>query len=64
MPVNDYFVLWNHASIRVLDIRHTILRAGEELCSYRLPASSFVYATRGVAQILLDGEVYRSPCAA
>ncbi|RFB33113.1 AraC family transcriptional regulator [Brevibacillus sp. VP] len=60
MPVNDYFVLWNHASIRVLDIRHTILRAGEELCSYRLPASSFVYATRGVAQILLDGEVYRS----
>ncbi|WP_068793398.1 AraC family transcriptional regulator [Brevibacillus laterosporus] len=60
MQMNDYFVLWNHAFIRVLDIRHAILRVGEELGSYRLPTSSFLYATRGVAQILLDGEVHRS----
>ncbi|MDN9012702.1 AraC family transcriptional regulator [Brevibacillus laterosporus] len=60
MQMNDYFVLWNHASVQVLDIRHAILRVGEELDSYRFPTSGFLYATRGIAQILLDGEVHRS----
>lgn len=54
MIVNDHILLWNYASIKVLDVRHTMLRAGESLRSYRLPASMFLLAARGGAQVLLD----------
>lgn len=54
MIVNDHILLWDYASIKVLDVRHTMLRAGEALRSYRLPASMFLLAARGGAQVLLD----------
>jgi iron complex transport system substrate-binding protein len=52
---DEYLQLWNYASIRVLDVRRMILEEGEELRSYRLPASAFVLTTRGRAKLLLDG---------
>jgi len=56
---NDHIRLWNHASIKVLDVRHHKMRLGEELQSYRLPASGFLYTTEGSANVRLDGEPYR-----
>ncbi|MCM3337734.1 AraC family transcriptional regulator [Paenibacillus sp. MER TA 81-3] len=58
MIENDHILLWNHASITVLDVRHTMMRTGEALRSYRLPASVFLLATRGGAQVRLDGMEY------
>lgn len=55
MKLGDHILLWNHASIRVMDIRHNVIESGEELLAYRLPASAFLYTTRGKAHISLDG---------
>ncbi|MBW7457353.1 ABC transporter substrate-binding protein [Paenibacillus sepulcri] len=55
MKLNDHIILWNHVFIRVMDVRHTIMESGEELHSYRLPASAFIYITRGSARIRMDG---------
>lgn len=55
MNLHDHLLLWNHASVKVMDIRYTRMDKGEELCAYRLPASAFLYATRGSAQVWLDG---------
>lgn len=60
MEWNDQIMLWNHASIKVLDIRREMLKFGEELRSYRLPASGFLYTTRGSAQVRLDGLEYET----
>ncbi|MFW5435824.1 AraC family transcriptional regulator [Paenibacillus apiarius] len=58
MIENDHILLWNHASIKVMDVRHTLMRTGEALHSYRLPASMFLLATRGGAHVQLDGTEY------
>ncbi|TNJ64815.1 helix-turn-helix domain-containing protein [Paenibacillus hemerocallicola] len=55
MNLHDHLLLWNHASVRLMDIRYTRMENGEELRAYRLPASVFLYATRGGAQVWLDG---------
>lgn len=55
MNLHDHLLLWNHASVRVMDIRYKRMEDGEELRAYRLPASVFLYATRGSAQVWLDG---------
>jgi len=57
MKMSDHLLLWNHASIKVMDIRHNVMEPGEELRSYRLPTSAFFYAIRGNAQVWLDGTV-------
>lgn len=51
-------MLWNHAALKVLDVRRTIMQPGESIHAYQLPASVFLYATRGKAQLLLDNTVY------
>ncbi|MCS7464106.1 AraC family transcriptional regulator [Paenibacillus doosanensis] len=48
--------LWNHVYIKIMDIRHTTLQRGEELRSYRLPASAFLFVLRGSAQVSRDGD--------
>lgn len=54
MKLNDQIKLWNHAAIKVLDIRSERLEAGTGLLSYRLPASTFVYAYHGYADVQID----------
>lgn len=54
MKLNDHIALWNQASIKVLDIRYGVLESGAELQSYRLPASVFLYARSGHAQVRID----------
>ncbi|MCG7406499.1 AraC family transcriptional regulator [Paenibacillus sp. ACRRX] len=55
MRISDQLVLWNHASITILDIRCISMNINEGLHSYRLPASGFLYAVRGSAELELDG---------
>jgi len=55
MNMSDHLLLWNQASIKVIDVRHTIMEPGDELRSYRLPSSTFIYTTRGKAQVWMDG---------
>jgi len=55
MKMSDHLLLWNQASIKVVDVRHTVMEPGDELRSYRLPASTFVYTIRGSAQVWMDG---------
>ncbi|MBT2289547.1 AraC family transcriptional regulator [Paenibacillus albidus] len=54
MKLNDHIKLWNHASVKVLDIRSCRLEAGTELPLYQLPASAFVYAYQGHARVQMD----------
>ncbi len=58
MKLDDHLLLWNQASVKVMDIRHRSMESGEELLAYRLPANAFLYATRGSAQVRLDGVPY------
>ncbi|WP_240343012.1 AraC family transcriptional regulator [Paenibacillus sp. ALJ109b] len=47
-------MLWNHASFNIFDIRRVVVRAGQTLRPYVLPASVFIMSVRGSAQIILD----------
>ncbi|MED3798659.1 hypothetical protein P4604_14865 [Lysinibacillus capsici] len=58
MNIEDHLLLWNHASIKVLDVRHRTLSIGETLQPYKLPASVFLIVTQGDAQIYLDQTNY------
>ncbi|NTZ17567.1 helix-turn-helix domain-containing protein [Paenibacillus sp. JMULE4] len=51
-------LLWNHAALRVQDVRHAILQPGESLRAYQLPASAFLYTVRGKAHVLIDENEY------
>ncbi|BBI33290.1 AraC family transcriptional regulator [Cohnella abietis] len=55
MQLNEQIVLWNQASIKLMDIRFITMKLHEELRSYRLPANGFLFAMHGHAQIKLDG---------
>ncbi|RXZ78639.1 helix-turn-helix domain-containing protein [Paenibacillaceae bacterium] len=46
--------LWNQTPVKVLDIRHLEMEPGEELLSYRLPASAFLFANQGEARLMFD----------
>ncbi|EON70881.1 helix-turn-helix domain-containing protein [Lysinibacillus sphaericus] len=55
--IHNYIVLWDHATIKVLDVRYFIMDDGEKLPTYRLPTSAFLFAMNGSANITLDGNV-------
>ncbi|QJD82116.1 AraC family transcriptional regulator [Cohnella herbarum] len=57
MNLNEHIVLWNHVSVKVIDVRRILLKSGEELRSYRLPSSAYLYIVRGSAQVKWDGKV-------
>lgn len=40
-----------------MDVRHMVMEFREQVHAYRLPASAFLFATRGSAQIWLNGNV-------
>nr|WP_238192038.1 AraC family transcriptional regulator [Paenibacillus sp. L3-i20] len=54
----DHALLWNHAFINILDIRHISMEQGDKLHAYRLPASAFLYVSSGSANIQLDNMVH------
>ncbi|WP_238354092.1 hypothetical protein [Paenibacillus sp. 23TSA30-6] len=59
MKLNDHILLWNHVFIQVMDVRHKKMGKGEELRSYRLPASAFLFTLRGSARVLLDDSIHK-----
>jgi len=54
--LQDYIMLWNHAIVKVLDVRHFMIDKGEKLPTYRLPTNAFLFAVNGRANIMLDGD--------
>lgn len=60
MKLEEHILLWNHAAVKILDIRHVIMEPGELLESYLLPASSFIYGVRGSATLQLDGNKHEA----
>lgn len=55
----DQVLLWNQAAIKVLDVRYASLVLGEDSDLYKLPASMFLFSTRGSAKVVLDERAYR-----
>ncbi|WP_053372883.1 AraC family transcriptional regulator [Paenibacillus sp. FJAT-27812] len=47
--------VWNQTPIKVLDIRHFVMKPGEVLQSYRFPSSAFLFTNQGEAGVMLDG---------
>ncbi|MGO4183595.1 helix-turn-helix domain-containing protein [Paenibacillus sp. TAF43_2] len=58
LKLNDHILIWNHAFIQVIDVRHFAMERGEALRAYRLPVSAFLYTIRGSAEVWLDGNAY------
>ncbi|WP_183192897.1 AraC family transcriptional regulator [Brevibacillus nitrificans] len=50
--------LWNHASVKVMDVRHQIVQPMEVFSYSSLPSSVYVYAVRGQAEVMLDERVH------
>ncbi len=60
MRVDNYITIWNHTAIKISDIRHIMLNAGEAIEGYRLPASCFLYSTKGFAIVALNGVTHQA----
>ncbi len=52
--VHEHILFWNHAALKIMDVRHICLQAGENAGPYFLPASAFLYATHGHATVIVD----------
>ncbi|PQP82356.1 AraC family transcriptional regulator [Paenibacillus sp. PCH8] len=58
MNMNDHLLLWNHVFVKIQDVRQNVLRAGEKLNHYQLPASAYLYIVDGSARIRMDQHGY------
>ncbi|NUU62994.1 AraC family transcriptional regulator [Paenibacillus agri] len=58
MNLNEHIMLWNHTSVKIMDVRYILLEQGETSVEYSLPASTFVYVVSGRATIWLDNSMY------
>ncbi|MFC3747332.1 ABC transporter substrate-binding protein [Paenibacillus sp. GCM10012306] len=58
MNLNEHITLWNHTSIKLMDVRYVLLEQGEALLEYCLPASTFLCVVRGRARIWMDDSMY------
>lgn len=54
ITLDDHIQVWNHSSVKVMDIRLAVLEPGESVQRYQLPAHSFIYVLDGHAQVRLD----------
>ncbi|WP_138752259.1 AraC family transcriptional regulator [Paenibacillus sinopodophylli] len=53
--VQEHILVWNNAALKIIDVRHISIQAGECVRPYLLPASAFLYVTQGSATMILDG---------
>ncbi|AMQ05937.1 AraC family transcriptional regulator [Sporosarcina psychrophila] len=56
MIVEDHLLLWNHASLKVIEVKRIELPIGEQLHTSQLSASTLIYTIQGRGRLLLDGE--------
>ncbi|SFB50520.1 iron complex transport system substrate-binding protein [Cohnella sp. OV330] len=54
--VDEQIALWNHANVRLIDVRLGTLADGDAPHAYRLPAHAFLYAAEGGGIARLDEE--------
>ncbi|KPN97707.1 ABC transporter substrate-binding protein [Lysinibacillus sp. ZYM-1] len=54
LPKEEFLFLWNHAAIKVLDIRYELIKPEEIGKLYKLPANMFLYTTGGGAEVKID----------
>ncbi|MGE7796711.1 hypothetical protein [Lysinibacillus fusiformis] len=59
MNIDDHILLWKSATIQVFDIGYIKIHGDEQPSSYRLPASGFLYAIKGKANVILDNKSYK-----
>lgn len=59
MDWNQHALLWNHALVRMMDIRYLTLPGGTGPHTYRLPASGFMYVAEGKAAVRAETDTYR-----
>ncbi|RED86327.1 AraC family transcriptional regulator [Cohnella phaseoli] len=60
MKLDEHTTIWNHTAVKISDIRHIAMSPGETMEGYRLPASCFMYSTRGRASVALDGVTHQA----
>ncbi|MFF2093114.1 AraC family transcriptional regulator [Paenibacillus sp. NPDC058174] len=53
--VQEHILIWNHATFKIMDVRHIGIQDGESVPPYLFPASAFLYVTQGSATLILDG---------
>ncbi|WP_141504333.1 AraC family transcriptional regulator [Paenibacillus luteus] len=53
--VQEHILVWNDAALKIMDVRHIVMQAGEGVRPYLFPASAFLYVTHGSATLILDG---------
>ncbi|REK75585.1 AraC family transcriptional regulator [Paenibacillus paeoniae] len=58
MNWNEHLLLWNEATVKLLDIRYQSLVQGDELRGYKLPSNAFLWVTYGRGRVMLDGVGY------
>jgi len=56
MILEDHLLLWNNASLKVVDVKRIEISIGEQLHTSQLSASTLFYIIHGHARLLLDGE--------
>ncbi|CAM4451761.1 iron complex transport system substrate-binding protein [Paenibacillus endophyticus] len=55
MEWSETIRLWSQTPVKIVDIRHIVLKPWEEPRAYRLPANAFLFANQGEAWLKLDG---------
>ncbi|MFC4601379.1 ABC transporter substrate-binding protein [Cohnella hongkongensis] len=55
MNLHGHVMFWNDAALQLHSVGKYVLRPGERLNGYRLPAGAFLYVARGSARIRLGG---------
>lgn len=58
MIVEDHLLLWNYASLKIIDVKRTELSIGVQLQTCKLSASTLFYSIQGRARLVLNGEVH------
>ncbi|MHA7964105.1 AraC family transcriptional regulator [Paenibacillus sp. CAU 1782] len=58
MRLNNQIKVWNHAFIKIMDVRMITMQRGERLPDYRFPCSVFLYTIKGQATLSMDEKRY------
>jgi iron complex transport system substrate-binding protein len=56
MIVENHLILWNHVSLKIIDVQRIKLPIGEHLHTSELSSSALIYTIQGRARLLLDGD--------
>lgn len=56
MIVENHLILWNHVSLKIIDVQRVKRPIGEQLHTHQLSSSTLLYTIQGRARLLLDGD--------